>query len=58
LRGSHPTFSYDTYYDYISASGSADGEHLEADNALGPIYKAFGEKLWSLMEELNVNLAA
>src|SRR5437764_367325 len=44
--------------DYISASGSVDREHLEADNLLGPIYKAFGDKLWPLMEELNVTLAA
>jgi len=44
--------------DYISASGSVDREHLEADNVLGPIYKAFGEKLWPLMEELNITLAA
>jgi type I restriction enzyme R subunit len=44
--------------DYISASGSVDREHLEADNVLGPIYKAFGEELWSLMEELNLSLAA
>jgi hypothetical protein len=44
--------------DYISASGSVDREHLEADNVLGPIYKAFGEKLWPLMEELNLSLAA
>ena len=29
-----------------SASGSVDREHLEADNVLGPIYKAFGEELW------------
>jgi len=35
-----------------------DREHLEADNVLGPIYKAFGEKLWLLMEELNLTLAA
>src|SRR5437667_1556671 len=44
--------------DYISASGSVDREHLEADNVLGPIYKAFGEELWPLMDELNLNLAA
>jgi type I restriction enzyme R subunit len=44
--------------DYISASGSVDREHLEADNMLGPIYKAFGERLWPLMEELNLSLAA
>ena len=44
--------------DYISASGSVDREHLEADNVLGPIYKAFGEHLWPLMEELNLTLAA
>jgi hypothetical protein len=44
--------------DYISASGSVDREHLEADNVLGPIYKSFGERLWPLMEELNLTLAA
>lgn len=44
--------------DYISASGSVDREHLEADNVLGPIYKAFGENLWPLMDELNLTLAA
>ena len=27
-------------------------------NVLGPIYKAFGEKLWPLMEELNLTRAA
>ena len=25
---------------------------------VGPIYKTFGEKLWQLMEELNLTLAA
>jgi type I restriction enzyme R subunit len=44
--------------DYISASGSVDRDHLEADNVLGPIYRAFGERLWPLMEELNLTLAA
>jgi type I restriction enzyme R subunit len=44
--------------DYISASGSVDREHLEADNVLGPIYKAFGDGLWPLMDELNLTLAA
>ena len=44
--------------DYISASGSVDRDHLEADNVLGPIYRAFGEHLWPLMEELNLTLAA
>src|SRR5713101_5400983 len=44
--------------DYISASGSVDREHLEADNVLGPIYKAFGDNLWPLMDELNLTLAA
>jgi type I restriction enzyme R subunit len=44
--------------DYISASGSVDRGHLEADNVLGPIYKTFGEKLWPLMDELNLTLAA
>ena len=43
---------------YISSSGSVDREHLEADNVLGPIYKVFGDKLWPLMEELNLALAA
>ena len=42
----------------FSASGSIDREHLEADNVLGPIHKAFGDKLWPLMEELNLTLAA
>ena len=41
-----------------STNGSVDREHLEADNVLGPIYKAFGDGLWPLMEELNVTLAA
>jgi len=44
--------------DYISASGSVDREHLEADNVLGPIYEAFGEQLWPLIDELNLTLAA
>ncbi len=48
----------DKMRDYISASGSVDREHLEADNVLGPIYKAFGDKLWPLMDELNLTLAA
>ena len=42
----------------LDASGSADREHLEVDNVLGPIYKVFGEKLWLLMDELNFTLAA
>ena len=44
--------------DYIVASGSVEREHLEADNVLGPVYNAFGERLWPLMEELNLALAA
>ena len=44
--------------DYIVASGSVEREHLEADNVLGPVYNAFGERLWPLMEELNMALAA
>jgi type I restriction enzyme, R subunit len=44
--------------DYIIASGSVEREHLEADNVLGPVYYAFGERLWPLMEELNLALAA
>jgi len=63
-RASGTTFTVDQLAwlekmrDYISASGSVDREHLEADNVLGPIYKAFGERLWPLMEELNLTLAA
>jgi type I restriction enzyme, R subunit len=44
--------------DYVSASGSVDRDHLEADNVLGPIFRTFGEQLWPLMEELNLALAA
>jgi REP element-mobilizing transposase RayT len=44
--------------DYISASGSVEREHFEAAGELGPIYRAFGERLWPLMEELNLTLAA
>jgi hypothetical protein len=44
--------------DYIIASGSVEREHLEADNVLGPVYHAFGERLWPLMDELNLALAA
>jgi type I restriction enzyme R subunit len=47
-----------TMRDYIVASGSVDRDHLEADNVLGSVYKAFGERLWPLMEELNLALAA
>jgi hypothetical protein len=35
-----------------------DREHLEADNVPGPNYKAFGEKLGPLIEELNLTLTA
>lgn len=44
--------------DYIIASSSVDRDHLEADNVLGPIYGVFGEKLWALMDEMNLVLAA
>lgn len=44
--------------DYVIASGSVEREHLEADNALGPVYRVFGERLWPLMDELNETLAA
>jgi type I restriction enzyme R subunit len=44
--------------DYIVASGSVEREHLEADNVLGPVSSAFGERLWPLMDELNLALAA
>lgn len=63
-RGEKITFSGDQMTwlqrmrDYIVASGSVEREHLEADNVLGPVYSAFGERLWPLMEELNLALAA
>jgi type I restriction enzyme, R subunit len=44
--------------DYIAASGSVEREHLEGDNILGPVFRVFGERLWPLMEELNLTLAA
>ena len=44
--------------DCIAASGSVDKEHLELTNELGQAYRVFGEKLWPLMEELNLALAA
>ena len=44
--------------DYVIASGSVDRDHLEADNVLGPMYGTFGERLWALMDELNLALAA
>ncbi|MDE2150079.1 MAG: DEAD/DEAH box helicase family protein [Gammaproteobacteria bacterium] len=44
--------------DYIIASGSVDRDHLEADHVLGPLYRVFGERLWPLMDELNLALAA
>jgi hypothetical protein len=31
--------------------------YLEANNVLSPIYEAFGERLWPLMDELNLILA-
>jgi hypothetical protein len=40
----------------VTESGSASLQKLK--QFLGPIYKAFGEKLWPLMEELNLTLAA
>lgn len=44
--------------DYVIASGSVDREHLEADNVLGQMYRAFGDQLEPLMDELNLALAA
>ena len=44
--------------DYISDNCSADREHFGTDKYSAPIYKAFGEPLWKLMEELNRRLAA
>ncbi|MGH8728200.1 MAG: hypothetical protein ACREV9_08600 [Burkholderiales bacterium] len=43
--------------DCIIASDSVDREHLEADHASAPC-TAFGERLWPLMDELNLALAA
>jgi type I restriction enzyme R subunit len=61
-RGAGITFTADQLAwlekmrDYISASGSVDREHLEADNVLGPIYKAFGEKLWPHLSGVFLNV--
>jgi type I restriction enzyme R subunit len=44
--------------DCIAASGSVDKEYFEISNELGQVYKVFGEKLWPIMEELNLALAA
>ncbi|MDP2806970.1 MAG: type I restriction-modification enzyme R subunit C-terminal domain-containing protein, partial [bacterium] len=44
--------------DCIAASGSIDKEHFELSNELGQVYRVFGEKLWPIMEELNLALAA
>jgi type I restriction enzyme R subunit len=42
--------------DAIAASGSVDREYFQSANELGPVYRVFGERLWPLMDELNVAL--
>ena len=42
--------------DSIAASGSVDREYFQSANELGPVYRVFGERLWPLMDELNVAL--
>jgi hypothetical protein len=38
------------------AKGRVDRDRLMAENLLRPAYRAFGERLWSLVEELNAAL--
>jgi len=42
--------------DAIAASGSVDRDYFTSANELGPVYRVFGERLWPLMDELNVAL--
>jgi type I restriction enzyme, R subunit len=42
--------------DAIAASGSVDRDYFQSANELGPVYRVFGERLWPLMDELNVAL--
>jgi hypothetical protein len=39
--------------DRIIASGSIDRDALNASNDLGPAWRVFGERLDSVMDELN-----
>ncbi len=43
--------------DAIAASGGVDRDYFQSANELGPVYRVFGERLWPLMDELNVALA-
>lgn len=42
--------------DSIAAKGRMDRDRLMAENLLRPAYRAFGERLWTLVEELNAAL--
>ena len=44
--------------DAIAASGSVDRDYFQSANELGPVYRVFGERLWPLMDELNLALVA
>ena len=44
--------------DCLAAKGGLDRDRLIAADLLRPAYRAFGERLWSLMEELNSALKA
>jgi type I restriction enzyme R subunit len=44
--------------DAVAASGSVDKERLELAGELGQVYRVFGERLWPLMDELNMALVA
>lgn len=44
--------------DAIAASGSVDRDYFQSANELGPVFRVFGERLWPLMDELNLALVA
>ena len=44
--------------DCVAAKGRIDRDRLIAEDLLRPAYRAFGERLWTLIEELNSALTA
>jgi hypothetical protein len=44
--------------DCVAAKGGIDRDRLIAEDLLHPAYRAFGERLWTLIEELNSALTA
>ena len=42
--------------DCVAAKGRLDRDRLMAENLLRPAYRAFGERMWTLVEELNAAL--